>query len=163
MDSSSRSKLATGHGIFCCKQESVDSLSVKTDERRCAGCAGAASCYPLQSWIFAQLLTVIILPISELAHASAHWALMFFILGLGAGVAYFTLGWSSTTISTVSFLRTVGNSKPIGVSMSLLYWNHEGHTDFRSKSHVRIDSSISKASSTSQLPSSMTRRIPLVR
>jgi hypothetical protein len=136
---------------------------MKTDECRCAGCAGAASCYPLQSWIFAQLLIVIQLPIPELAHASAHWALMFFILGLGAGVAYFTLGWSSTTISTVSFLRTVDNSKSIGVSMSPFYRNYEGHTDFRSKSHVRTDSSISKVYSTSQLLSSMTRRIPLVR
>jgi ATP-binding cassette subfamily B (MDR/TAP) protein 1 len=68
---------------------------METKRTRCAGCAGAASCYPLQSWIFAQLLTVIIAPIDQLAHLSAHWALMFFILGLGAGVAYFTLGWSS--------------------------------------------------------------------
>ncbi len=82
-------------------------MSVETDRTRCAGCAGAASCYPLQSWIFAQLLTVIIAPIDQLAHLSAHWALMFFILGLGAGVAYFTLGWSSTTISTVSMLRII--------------------------------------------------------
>jgi hypothetical protein len=69
---------------------------------RCVGCAGAASAYPLQSWIFAQLVNVIALPNQLLAHASAHWALMFFILGIGAGVAYFTLGWSSTTISHVS-------------------------------------------------------------
>jgi len=82
-------------------------LSVETNSTRCAGCAGAASCYPLQSWIFAQLLTVITAPIDQLAHLSAHWALMFFILGLGAGVAYFTLGWSSTTISTVSMLRII--------------------------------------------------------
>jgi hypothetical protein len=41
---------------------------------------------------------------------------MFFILGLGAGVAYFTLGWSSTTISTVSMLRIIlGNSNSIEV------------------------------------------------
>jgi ATP-binding cassette subfamily B (MDR/TAP) protein 1 len=85
-------------------------MSVETNGRRCAGCAGAASAYPLQSWIFSQLILVIaiILP-EELARASAHWALMFFILGIGAGVAYFSLGWSSTTISTVSSLPPVGN------------------------------------------------------
>ncbi|PMD39974.1 hypothetical protein L207DRAFT_428418 [Hyaloscypha variabilis F] len=66
----------------------------------CAGCAGAAAAYPLQAYIFAHLLTVIQLPINELAQGSSHWALMFFILAVGAGVAYFTLGWSSTTVST---------------------------------------------------------------
>ena len=67
---------------------------------RCAGCAGAGAAYPLQAWIFAKLLTVIALPVQLLGAASSHWALMFFILGLGAAVAYFSLGWSSTTIST---------------------------------------------------------------
>jgi hypothetical protein len=93
----------TGYGIFFCKQCPHISQTLKLTKHRCAGCAGAAAAYPLQSWIFAQLLTVITLPNELLAHASAHWALMFFILGLGAGVAYFTLGWSSTTISTVGF------------------------------------------------------------
>jgi hypothetical protein len=79
---------------------------LKLTKRRCAGCAGAAAAYPLQSWIFAHLLTVITPQNDLLPHASAHWALIFFILGIGAGVAYFTLGWSSTTISTVGPLKT---------------------------------------------------------
>jgi hypothetical protein len=82
----------------------------ETNGLRCAGCAGAASAYPLQSWIFSQLILVIALIVpDELARASAHWALMFFILAIGVGVAYFSLGWSSTTISTVRSLPPLGN------------------------------------------------------
>lgn len=53
----------------------------------------------LQAWLFAQILNVTTLLGSALQKATNHWALMFFILGLGAGVAYFILGYSSNTIS----------------------------------------------------------------
>lgn len=76
-----------------------------------AGCVGAASAYPIQAWLFAKLITVATPPFDNVASTSSHWALMFFILALGAGVAYFVLGSSSNAISVVSkfqFLLTVG-------------------------------------------------------
>lgn len=63
------------------------------------GCAGAASGTAIQAYLFAQLLNVVVLIGEALAAASRHWALMFFILAIGVGVAYFTLGASSNTIA----------------------------------------------------------------
>jgi ATP-binding cassette subfamily B (MDR/TAP) protein 1 len=50
--------------------------------------------------LFAQLVTVITLVGEALDHASRHWALMFFILALCIGVAYYCLGFSSSIIGT---------------------------------------------------------------
>jgi ATP-binding cassette subfamily B (MDR/TAP) protein 1 len=67
-----------------------------------AGCFGAAAAFPLQSWLFAKLINVIALPTTDqLSSASSHWALMFFLMALGAAAAYFTLGASSHAISVV--------------------------------------------------------------
>ncbi|KAK0118936.1 hypothetical protein ONS96_012011 [Cadophora gregata f. sp. sojae] len=63
-------------------------------------CAAAGSSYAIQAFLFAKILGVIQLPDAALASARDHWALMFFVLALGCFVAYFTLGWSSTNIST---------------------------------------------------------------
>jgi ATP-binding cassette, subfamily B (MDR/TAP), member 1 len=66
------------------------------------GCIGAASAYPLQAWLFAKLLNVVVLPKDELPSQTSYWALRFFILGLGAAASYFILGSSSNAISVVS-------------------------------------------------------------
>lgn len=66
-----------------------------------AGCVGAASAYPLQAYIFAKILGVVVLPFSELPAASAHWALMFFVLALAVGFTYFVMGSTSNVISVV--------------------------------------------------------------
>jgi ATP-binding cassette subfamily B (MDR/TAP) protein 1 len=66
-----------------------------------AGCFGAAAAFPLQSWLFAKLINVIGLPPDQLSSASSHWALMFFLMAIGAAAAYFTLGASSHAISVV--------------------------------------------------------------
>ncbi|KAF4636377.1 hypothetical protein G7Y89_g1707 [Cudoniella acicularis] len=63
------------------------------------GCAGAGAGNPIQSYFFAQLLNVVTLVGDALSSASRHWALMFFILAIGVGAAYFVLGWSSNAIS----------------------------------------------------------------
>ncbi|CZT49091.1 probable leptomycin B resistance protein pmd1 [Rhynchosporium secalis] len=63
-------------------------------------CAAAGSSYAIQAFLYAKTLGIIQLSSSALANARDHWALMFFFLSLGCFVAYFALGWSSTTIST---------------------------------------------------------------
>ncbi|KAG9238824.1 P-loop containing nucleoside triphosphate hydrolase protein [Amylocarpus encephaloides] len=63
------------------------------------GCIGAGSGNPIQAYLFAKILTVTASSGAALQAASNHWALMFFILGLGIGVAYYILGHSSSNIS----------------------------------------------------------------
>jgi ATP-binding cassette subfamily B (MDR/TAP) protein 1 len=68
------------------------------------GCAGGASGYPIQAYIFAQLLNVFTYVGQALRDASNHWALMYFILAIGIAVAYFILGSSSNVVSTVRII-----------------------------------------------------------
>ncbi len=68
---------------------------------RIIACAGAGSAYSIQAWLFAQLLNVTTYTGQALQNASNHWSLMFFVLAIGTGLAYFVLGSSSNTISTV--------------------------------------------------------------
>jgi ATP-binding cassette subfamily B (MDR/TAP) protein 1 len=56
----------------------------------------------MQAYLFAQFMQVVTYTGQQLQSASSHWALMFFILALGVGLAYFTLGWSSHNIAVVS-------------------------------------------------------------
>ncbi|KAG0651011.1 abc transporter BEA3 [Hyphodiscus hymeniophilus] len=65
-----------------------------------SACMGAGAAFPVQAYLFAQLVTVVELVGTELANASSHWALMFFVLALCIGFAYYWLGWSSNTVST---------------------------------------------------------------
>ncbi|CAD6441632.1 6175a0f8-118b-4c5d-b66e-b6f1a58887c9 [Sclerotinia trifoliorum] len=64
-----------------------------------AGAVAAGAAYPLQAYLFAQIISVFSLTGSKLKAATEHSSLMFFILGLGAGVAWFVMGYSSTIIS----------------------------------------------------------------
>ncbi|RAL63450.1 hypothetical protein DID88_003870 [Monilinia fructigena] len=63
------------------------------------GAVAAGATYPIQAYLFAQLLSVFSYTGAKLKSATEHYALMFFILGLGAGVAWFIMGYSSTIIS----------------------------------------------------------------
>lgn len=63
------------------------------------GAIAAGATYPIQAYLFAQLLSVFSYTGAKLKSAAEHYALMFFILGLGAGAAWFIMGYSSTIIS----------------------------------------------------------------
>lgn len=63
------------------------------------GAIAAGATYPIQAYLFAQIISVFSLTGAKLKAATEHYALMFFILGLGAGVAWFIMGYSSTIIS----------------------------------------------------------------
>ncbi|KAB8302301.1 hypothetical protein EYC80_005737 [Monilinia laxa] len=63
------------------------------------GAVAAGATYPIQAYLFAQLLSVFSYTGAKLKSATEHYALMFFILGLGAGAAWFIMGYSSTIIS----------------------------------------------------------------
>ena len=63
-----------------------------------AACCGTA--FALQSWYFAKLVEAFQFTGQKLIDAANLWALLFFILAIAMAIAYFTLGTSSTFIST---------------------------------------------------------------
>lgn len=63
------------------------------------GAIAAGAAYPIQAYLFAQIISVFSYTGAQLKSATEHYALMFFILGLGAGLAWFIMGYSSTVIS----------------------------------------------------------------
>ncbi|PQE20885.1 putative leptomycin B resistance pmd1 protein [Rutstroemia sp. NJR-2017a BBW] len=63
------------------------------------GSMGAGACYPLQAYIFAQLISVFQYTGAQLTAAANHWSLMFFILAIGAFVVWFGMGWASNTVA----------------------------------------------------------------
>lgn len=80
----------------------VQPLVIEAHRHRAIGCAGAGQANAVQAYIFSHLINVITFTGSALQAASNHWSLMFFILAIGTALAYFILGFSSNTISTVS-------------------------------------------------------------
>lgn len=57
---------------------------------------------PLQAYLFAKVVTIFQLTDHALVHGSQHWALRFFYLAIGVGVAYFIIGWSCKALEVVS-------------------------------------------------------------
>ncbi|KAL8377843.1 hypothetical protein RB595_008498 [Gaeumannomyces hyphopodioides] len=55
----------------------------------------AGSGIPLQAYLFAKTIAVFQLPMSEISREGSFLSLMWFVLALGVGIAYFTLGYSS--------------------------------------------------------------------
>lgn len=67
----------------------------------------------MQSWLFARLIEAFQFSGQQLQEARNFWALMFFVLALGVGACYFTLGVTTQALSTVG--------APSG-SLFLLIW-----------------------------------------
>lgn len=65
------------------------------------GALGGGVVYPLQAYLFAQLVNTFTLAGQALVNSGNHWALMFFMQAIGVGVAYFIMGWSSHLVSIV--------------------------------------------------------------
>ncbi|KAF2849457.1 lipid A export ATP-binding/permease protein-like protein msbA [Plenodomus tracheiphilus IPT5] len=69
------------------------------------GLLAAGAVYPLQAYIFAQLISVFVLTGDELVIRGNFWAGMFGVLAAGIGVAYFVLG-SACHLISVAVVRT---------------------------------------------------------
>ena len=54
---------------------------------------------PLQSYLMAKAIVIFSLTGQALSTGSAHWSLLFFILAIAAGAAYFVIGWASCSLS----------------------------------------------------------------
>ncbi|KAH7364104.1 ABC transporter-like protein [Rhexocercosporidium sp. MPI-PUGE-AT-0058] len=63
------------------------------------GTLGAGAAFPIQSFLFAKILSVFSLYGDELASETSWWCLMFTVLAILVGFSYFVLGWSANTIS----------------------------------------------------------------
>ncbi|KAM0250560.1 hypothetical protein ACHAQJ_008570 [Trichoderma viride] len=64
-----------------------------------AACAGAA--IPLQAWLFAKLIVVFQFTGHKLLQESKFWSLMWFVLAIGVGCAYFGTLFSSTRMASI--------------------------------------------------------------
>lgn len=66
-----------------------------------ASAIGCATSTPIQSYIFAQLITVFQEPRGQtILNDASHWALMFVVLACCIAVTYFIVGWASSSLST---------------------------------------------------------------
>ena len=64
--------------------------------------ASSLASYPLHAFIFAKLIAVLNLVGKPLQNESNWWCFLFALLSVGVGTVYYTLGWSSNTVSFVS-------------------------------------------------------------
>jgi hypothetical protein len=69
---------------------------------RCSLLTIVLAAFPLQSWLFANLIDVFRLTGQKLVDAANFWALMFFILSLGIAACYAVVGYSASRLSVVS-------------------------------------------------------------
>ena len=58
--------------------------------------------YPLQAFLFANLINVFTFVGKQLTTKGNFWSLMFFIEAICVFIFYFTLGWASHLVSIVS-------------------------------------------------------------
>ena len=54
---------------------------------------------PLQSYLMAKAIVVFSFAGQALSTGSEHWSLLFFVLAIATGAAYFIVGWASCTLS----------------------------------------------------------------
>lgn len=62
---------------------------------------GCGAAYPLQAFLFANIVTAFQLTGSALVHASEHWGLMFFFLALGISIMYMIVEFFANTLAVV--------------------------------------------------------------
>ncbi|KAF2669087.1 multidrug resistance protein 2 [Microthyrium microscopicum] len=55
----------------------------------------AAGAYPLQAWLFSQVIEVFTYTKDVMIHKGEFWALMFCALAVSSGVSFFVIGWSA--------------------------------------------------------------------
>ncbi|KAJ5626849.1 hypothetical protein N7528_004276 [Penicillium herquei] len=63
------------------------------------GVLGAGAAFPVQSWLFANLINAFSLTGKELSHAANFWSLWFFVLALGNAACYGMIGYAALTLS----------------------------------------------------------------
>lgn len=103
------------------------------------GVCAAGAVYPLQAYIFAQIITVFTFIGSELVKKGNFWAGMFGVLAAGCGLAYFILG--STThvlaVTIAQFYRGeyLGNM----IRKRIAFFDDQGHSPGSLTSRLSAD------------------------
>lgn len=72
--------------------------------------------FPVYAYLFAKLIGLFSYTGQYLLDQTNFWCLMFTFLAIGVGICYFTLGWSSNTISfvsTINWLFLKANAKSL--------------------------------------------------
>lgn len=58
---------------------------------------------------------------SRMEERGNFFALMFFVMGLGALVVYFVMGWSSNVVAQVSTTSTIPQKTPFGLPANITF------------------------------------------
>lgn len=66
---------------------------------------GAGASFPLHAFLFAKLISLFNLWGQALQVQTNYWCFMFTLLAISVGFSYYALGWSSNTVSFVSFVN----------------------------------------------------------
>lgn len=64
--------------------------------------ANPLAAFPLQAYLFANLISLFAFSGYFLREATNFWCLMTVVLAVGVGICYFLLGWACNTVSFVS-------------------------------------------------------------
>lgn len=93
------------------------------------GAMGASVAAPMQAYLMAQVVTVFQYTTSSALSAGAtYWALRFTYLAIGLGVAYFIIGWASSSFSihvSCSYRQEYFESI---IKQPIAFFDHEDHS-----------------------------------
>lgn len=103
-----------------------------------AMCAGAV--YPLQAYIFANIIQVFTYSGAQLVSKGDFWSGMFGVQALGVGIAYFVLGWASYTISVAVSTHYRQEYIDNMLRKRIPFFDSEGHSAGSLTSRLSTDS-----------------------
>ncbi|PVI03056.1 ABC transporter-like protein [Periconia macrospinosa] len=89
------------------------------------GAAGAGAAFPLQAYLFANLISLFAFYGELLRAATNFWCLMTVILAIGVGLCHFVLGWACNTVSFVSHAFRNGKHCTDGLQRIIASYRHE--------------------------------------
>jgi ABC-type multidrug transport system fused ATPase/permease subunit len=104
------------------------------------GAMAAGGVYPIQAYVFAKIINVFTYTGPKFVHDGNFWSGMFGVIAAGVGVAYFTLGFASYTISVAvsTFYRQEYLVNMISKRIS--FFDVEGHSAGSLTSRLSNDS-----------------------
>lgn len=104
------------------------------------GVLGAGVVYPLQAYIFAQIINVFTLTGGELVRKGNFWAGMFGVLAAGVGVSYFVLGMAAYLIAIAVTRHYRQEYLDNMIRKRISFFDDQGHSPGSLTSRLSADS-----------------------
>ncbi|KAF1811024.1 P-loop containing nucleoside triphosphate hydrolase protein [Eremomyces bilateralis CBS 781.70] len=104
------------------------------------GALGGGAVYPLQAWLFAQLINAFTKFGQELIDEGNFWSLIFFVQSLGVAVAYCMLGWASYEAAVVVSTHYRQEYFVNMITKRISFFDQEGHSPGTLSGRLTTDS-----------------------